>query len=311
MSLEYHITTDAFTLFGGGISKTINKDNPDYQILVDFYRAGNKKALENYLLALKKVVETPSYKDCGFTIIEDRVQVNGKFLPASLGRKIRQLADAGASPERFLNMWKKLDKNPSYQAVQSFYDFDERNHLPITEDGNVVGLKVVRGDFTDNYSGKFDNTPGQTPSIPRNECDDNTNVACSKGFHIGGFEYVLSYADNYCSNGKKYIQVEFSPEDVISVPSDSRENKIRVCKYSVIKEITREEVVAWKNQAYNVKPVSEDGRCTDCDEELKNCYCDDDSSEDEYDDEDENEFDDECYICGSQYCSGYCEDEEY
>ena len=54
--------------------------------------------------------------------------------------------------------------------------------------------------------------------------------------HIGSFDYA-----NDWSSGGKLLLVRFNPRDAVSVPSDCSCQKLRVCKYEVIKEIPREE----------------------------------------------------------------------
>ena len=72
--------------------------------------------------------------------------------------------------------------------------------MPITPEGNFLAYKGVNQDFTDKYSGKFDNSVGQTLEMRRNNVCDDVNVGCSAGFHAGSYEYARGWAGSPASN---------------------------------------------------------------------------------------------------------------
>ena len=155
--------------------------------------------------------------------------------------KLLQLMRSGASDIRpWLRFIDKLMANPSYSSREQLYNFLTHKHMPITKDGNVIGYKGVNEDYTDIYSGQFDNSIGNEHSMPRARVDDNAGHGCSAGFHIGSHDY----ADSWGSNGRLMV-VEFSPTDAVSVPNDSNWQKLRVCRYKVVGE------------SFTRKPVSE------------------------------------------------------
>ena len=125
----------------------------------------------------------------------------------------------------------------SSENLEALFGFMENKGLPITEDGDVLGWKVVRSDFKDKYSGTIDNTPGSIiKEIPRALCD-SSRVACSRGYHIGNLRYS-GPEGHYYNNGDKRIIVKFNPKNVVSTPEDTSEDKLRVTVYEVISEYT-------------------------------------------------------------------------
>jgi len=106
----------------------------------------------------------------------------------------------------------------------------EHKNMPLTPDGNFLAYKGVKDDFSDHYSGKFDNSVGQTLEMQRNAVCDDANMGCSYGFHAGSH----SYAKGYASCGGHLMIVEINPSDVVSVPHDCDCQKLRTAKYKVV-----------------------------------------------------------------------------
>jgi hypothetical protein len=70
--------------------------------------------------------------------------------------------------------------------------------------------------------------------MARNQVDDNRDHGCSHGLHIGNYEY----ATHFGGDNSKLLVVKFNPSDAVSVPHCTSHQKLRVAKYTVIKDIT-------------------------------------------------------------------------
>jgi hypothetical protein len=123
----------------------------------------------------------------------------------------------------------KLMDNPSRRAVNELYAFLEHKNMPLTPDGNFLAYKGVRSDFTDWHSGQFTNKVGDVNEMPRRNVCDNANIGCSDGFHAGSLDYARQYG-----NGGHLMVVEIDPADVVSVPLDCDQQKLRTSKYKVV-----------------------------------------------------------------------------
>ena len=65
--------------------------------------------------------------------------------------------------------------------------------------------------------------------MPRRNVCDNANIGCSDGFHAGSLDYARQYG-----NGGHLMVVEIDPADVVSVPLDCDQQKLRTSKYKVV-----------------------------------------------------------------------------
>jgi hypothetical protein len=62
--------------------------------------------------------------------------------------------------------------------------------------------------------------------MARDLVNDDRNSACSVGLHVGTFGYAESFAE-------QMLVVLVDPADVVSVPTDSNAQKMRVCRLYV------------------------------------------------------------------------------
>lgn len=151
-------------------------------------------------------------------------------LPRNVNARIVQMATEGKDPTILFRFWERLKKNPSWRSVQQLFEFLDHDNIPLTKDGCFLAYKSVRGDYKDKHSGTWDNRPGSVNKMPRNEISDDPKEACHVGFHVG----ALNYARNF--GGSKMVICKVDPENVVCVPYDSSQEKMRVCEYKVVGE---------------------------------------------------------------------------
>jgi hypothetical protein len=65
--------------------------------------------------------------------------------------------------------------------------------------------------------------------MPRSLVDPDRDTACSVGLHVGNFSYASGFA-------QKLLTVAVNPRDVVAVPSDSGDQKIRTHRFTVLGE---------------------------------------------------------------------------
>jgi hypothetical protein len=132
---------------------------------------------------------------------------------------------------RFLD---KLFENPSYRAVNELFRFMEHNQMGITKDGDFLAYKRVRDDYKDIHSGTFDNSVGQNVSEPRHMVDDDPTKTCSRGLHLCSMTYLPSYG---AGPSNRIVICKVHPKNVVSIPKEYGNAKMRVCEYDVVGEI--------------------------------------------------------------------------
>lgn len=183
-------------------------------------------------------------------------------MPEGLSGKVVAFAENGIPYKPLIKFWENVQKNPNVESVKDLWEFLNHNNIPITEDGCFVAYKRVNEDYTSTVRGKwvkdecgewykdvkqsYDNTPGKRVEMPREQIDNDRNRTCSSGLHVAAFEY----ANTFYSNGK-LLEVKVNPADVVSVPVDYNQQKMRTCGYDVIREAAgpREDVLYdWNNE---------------------------------------------------------------
>ncbi|QQV88874.1 hypothetical protein [Providencia phage PSTRCR_121] len=148
--------------------------------------------------------------------------------------RIIQSMQNGEDFEFYIPFLENLLMNPSRKAVMRLYDFLVANDIKITEDGYFIGWKVVRKDYTDCHSGQFDNSPGQLVTMERNQVDEDDNRTCSSGLHVCSKGYI----GHFGSSSSRIVSVKVHPRDVVSIPTDYSDAKMRTCGYLVLEDVT-------------------------------------------------------------------------
>jgi hypothetical protein len=215
-----------------------------------------------YLVSAATRIE--KFSDGKFQVRDGEILVDGVAAPAILGRKIKDFADQGLPYEPLVRFARNLQRNPSKRAVNELYQFLEKNQFPIQENGTFVAWKKVREDFKDVHSGTFDNSPGKVVEMPRPQVNEDCNQTCSAGLHVAAWHYAESF---YC--GGKMLEVEVDPADVVSVPVDYDNAKLRACRYKVLRVVEQHQPDLYRPDSSNTvgSEINEDddeARCLEC-----------------------------------------------
>lgn len=236
-NINYIITQTGITLMVGDRRESINKEDSRYADIISSID-NDEVSLEDFIEILDREVHT-DYSSKGVEILGDTVKFNGTVLPPALSRKIIRFKTENlpfAAMEKFLE---RITKNTSYSSINELYDFLAAQELPITEDGCFIAYKGVQKDGysvhgnknTKVKNGQVDNEGriynfnwNEPIEVDRSQVDDNRDVYCSYGLHVGSPDYAFGF-------GEVTIKVKVDPADVVSVPSDCSFQKCRVCKY--------------------------------------------------------------------------------
>lgn len=149
--------------------------------------------------------------------------------------RVVKMATEGFDCTPLINFMRNLLQNPSKQSVDELYLFLEQNGCPITEDGCFIAYKIVKDNYMDVYSGKFNNSVGKIVMMERNKVDDRRTNTCSQGLHFCSKDYL----PHYSSSGSKdrCMLVKINPADVVSIPNDYNNAKGRTWRYEVVGEL--------------------------------------------------------------------------
>lgn len=297
-NIPYVIKTNgSVTLYLNGECLTVATDHPNYNKIVESIKAGDFSNIENLVNVAKAVT---NYASGRIKVDNGQIFYNDFALHNTLTERIIKMMSDGFKFDHMIKFLENVMQNPSKRAVDETYWFLENYGLPITDDGCFLAYKAVRNNYTDIYSGKFNNTIGAVVSMPRNMVDDNYGVDCSNGLHVGALDYVVGYGhfrkgEAPATDGNRLLVVKVNPKDVVSVPKYEGHTKMRVCEYTVvseIKDVVKElDKVVYTSNAGNLEPD----------------YNSDDS--DDYDSDYNYDENDSC-DCGSCGCSSD-DDAEY
>ena len=234
--MKYIISNNgSVNAFVGGKPYTFNKSHENYDKLLAYLENGNVEHFE----ASYDIASTVEHYCDGYVHVDNgELSWQGITMPELFTDRILQMRREGFNIDPMLNFLDNMNDNPSDQAIVELFDFMQNKHLPITDDGHFLAYKAVSPDFKDIYTGNIDNSVGEQVSIERGKVDSNRNKHCSAGLHVGAIDYVKSYGgidlDEDDNGGNQIVICKVNPADVVSVPSDSRFQKLRTCRYEVV-----------------------------------------------------------------------------
>ena len=224
--ISYIITSSGITAVIDGVEHTITRDNASYNEVLDAIKAQENPSRIADLFRTANAVKRYTKGAIEISADGSALFYKGEEINNVVVDRILKFMTAGLPVDPLILFLERLLANPSRRSVEELYKFLEHEKLPITEFGTFLGYKGVREDYTDVYTGTFNNTPGQSHEMARRLVDDNAARDCSYGFHVGSLEYATNF-------GKRTVIVEVDPVDVVSVPH-SDANKLRTCKYRVV-----------------------------------------------------------------------------
>lgn len=225
--MTYTVTKQSITLILEGETHTVQRGAANFLPLREAILNEDWEAVPG-LLTVASGIEAWAKGD--FIVKDKQVYYKDEPFPEELNQRVIQMATKDEDPTPMFNFWERLQKNPSFRSVQQLYGFLKHEGIPIEPDGTFLAYKSVRKDYKDHHSGMVDNSVGTKHEMPRNKISDDPNYACHFGFHIG----ALEYAETFHSGNQRIVICRIDPEDVVCVPYDSSQRKMRVCRYEVI-----------------------------------------------------------------------------
>ena len=224
--IPYILTDESLTVVVNGKSLTMESSNPSF-------KEATKAISEERWGDIEKLFDTTKavedYADGNIKVAEGVVYYKDESVHNHVVGRILNFMREGLPYKPLVRFLDKLMDNPSRRSTKELYAFLEHKAMPLTPEGNFLAYKGVREDYTDWHSGKFSNKVGDVQEMIRNNVCDDANIGCSYGFHAGSLDYARHYG-----NGGHLMVVEINPADVVSVPNDCDQQKLRTSKYKVV-----------------------------------------------------------------------------
>ena len=217
------------TMMLNGSMEVLNNEHPHFE---DIVAALTEERWNDVfpLLDIRSKLIGFVYKQLEFK--NDTLYHEGKELDGKLVEFIIKMVTAGAKDiQPFMRFLHKLLKNPSARAQQELYGFLASGKIPLNKRGNILTYKRINTNWTDCHSSTVSNKIGETVTMERAKVDDRQDVTCSRGLHVCSYSYLSSFG------GGRTVICEVNPKDVVSIPTDYSNAKMRCCKYTILKEI--------------------------------------------------------------------------
>jgi hypothetical protein len=217
------------------------------------------------------------------SVANGRLYLDGDEVNNALTTQVLRFIDEGVEDWKpLVKFFENVQANPNEHSREQLFNWLDRRDFTITTDGLIVGYKGVRSDLTSVKTGKatvngevktgnIPNPLGAVIEMPRSDVHHAPGVGCSTGLHVGTYDYAKSFTQG------KLLEVHVNPRDVVSVPTDSAEAKMRVCRYVVVDEFDHENPYATAYVESSHDPEywgdGEDDDLCECGEYPENCDC--------------------------------------
>lgn len=268
------VTNRSIIITSGGETTTYKAEDPTYGRLLEAIKKEDWDAIPSIMspkAAVRRLSDDQMRVEGDTVVLSDEDGAEWE-VPGALSECILMHIDQDLPLGGLMNFARNLRRNPSRRSAHQLFPWCESANLTITEDGHFLAWKRVRADFMDCHSGTISNEPGSVVKVERNMVDDDPNRHCSYGLHVCSWDYLRSFS------GEKIVQVKVNPADVVAVPHDYNNTKMRVSRYEVMKEV---DVPATHKHAPVTGPLYFEDRFSDDD------Y---DYDDDDYDDDDERDW---------------------
>jgi hypothetical protein len=201
------------------------------------------------------------------TVANGRVYLDGEEVDNALTQQVINFVNAGVEDFKpLVAFFEKVETNPNSHSREQLYRWLRDRNITITENGNFIAYKGVKvendsyfsisqGKAISNgveYNGAIPNPLGAIVEMPRGDVQHDPSVGCHTGLHAGTWSYASDFARG------AVLTVEINPRDVVSVPTDCYDQKLRVCRY-VVKDVTETELTSPVYQTSYIDDYNYDG----------------------------------------------------
>ena len=242
--------TESITVFySDGATETIPDNHANFAELRD-YLLTDTDADETHVRQLARFAASIAAELAAvsprFALAGNRITFNGEKLRKGISKHIMRMYRAGddnwKSVVRFLE---RLSHNPSELARENAFAYLAAHDVTLTPDGQLILYKGVKSDsgsihtgaaYVDGklHHGSIPNPVGAVVSMPRDMVNPDRAIGCSHGLHAGTWTYASGFAQGMT------LKVLVHPRDIVSVPEDCAEQKVRVSRYRVLEATVQE-----------------------------------------------------------------------
>lgn len=185
---------------------------------------------------------SPRISVSGEKVYYDLVEVDTALTKAILAFLTERKKDW----EPLVKFMEKVQTNENPHSVEHAYRWLNRHNFTIDKDGDIIAYKGLTSEYMSKHSGRaivdgvvvegqIPNRPGSVIEMPRDEVVFDPNNGCAVGLHAANFSFAKSWG-----SGGRVVSLKINPQDIVSVPTESGDQKMRVCRYIVGDDIASE-----------------------------------------------------------------------
>jgi hypothetical protein len=220
-------TSDTHSNFNNLVAKVLENDE---SVVLDF--TPEKRVAERFEALSERV-----------SVRVGQVYLDGDAVNDALSEQILRFLDEDVEDwEPLVLFFEKVQQNPNEHSREQLFRWLARHKFTLTTEGDIVGYKGVSDDLKSLHDGPaivngvpmtgyIPNQPGSVIEMPRSEVNHDPSQGCSTGLHVANWAYASDW-------GTKTLEVHVNPRDVVSVPTDSGDAKVRCCRYTVVQLVT-------------------------------------------------------------------------
>jgi hypothetical protein len=282
-----------YTLFGNGETKNIvvvdDRDPSNVQMhsATDQHPAWDR-IIQGVMAeddAVYKLFDVGAVAAEAFERLSDRVTISGgniyfdnEKMDGALEEQISRFVEAGSEADwlPLINFYEKVMTNLNEHTREQLYRWLNQQQISITPEGDFIAYKGVKPRKIDDnyewesisrgraivdgkpYDGSIPNDVGAVVEMPRGEVQHDPKVGCHTGLHAGTWKYAKDFSQG------AVLRVAINPRDVVSVPTDCNDAKLRTCRYTVLEVTDKENLetvyrpATWGNEIHETDNDYED-----------------------------------------------------
>ena len=241
MAINWLATGNYLTIhYGSSKPCSLEKGTEKYDKIISLLVSNAPEQTIIDALDISQAIQTYSNDTFKVDPSSGSVLIDDQEIHGSIADKITAFYRSNLPYLPLINFWRNIQSNPSEESKAHLFAFLNANNMSITHDGCFIAYKKVtrdkEGNLVDCHSKTFCNNIGSVVTMDRNKVNPNRNETCSTGLHVGAYDYVKNF------DGSDLLECKINPKDVVAVPDDYNNQKMRVCRYEVVSLNKGEEI---------------------------------------------------------------------
>lgn len=262
-NLRYNLVqfddTATLTVFHDGVPLVANNEHPNWDAILQGVVVNDDPSVVDLFDITRTVAEKFQRLGSRVTARDNRIYFDGDEVVNALTKKILEFVKAGVDDWiPLVKFMEKVFDNPEEHSRAQLFDWLMNHAFSINEDGDILGYKGVTNASPEYaelgfkyqsiqsgvnevtvddkvFTGHVPLNVGSVVEMARSEVAHDPANGCGPGLHVSNFRYASNW-----TSVDKVLLVAVSPRDVVSVPTESNWEKVRVNRYRVVEEVDAE-----------------------------------------------------------------------